>query len=306
MFLVRDWVQEAYGRLIDRRGWIFATTQGQLPWADARNAVAVVTTWGSRTVTSAGLFSAADVGRQLRQGTYPVYTIVSVESANSLTLDMAYYGTVQGATTVQILNAYAVLPEDFSRFVVVVSPQNQRLVPWWATQMELDLIDPTRTSTDSYPRMLVANRTSPVPATLGQVMYEYWPYPTAQGALQYYYVQRPSELADSFRFSGVLAHRTDVLVEGALALAAQWPGTATEKNPYFNLQLATQHEGKFIDGCDQLDIRDDDQNPQSFDTIPWQKWNAWAWAYNTHLLQQTDATLADYAGYLGSGWGGGW
>jgi hypothetical protein len=44
---------------------------------------------------------------------------------------------------------------------------------------------------------------------------------------------------------GVLATWAEVLKKGALAEAAQWPGTVAQKNPYFNLTLATRLEEEF-------------------------------------------------------------
>jgi hypothetical protein len=302
VFLVKEWVEHAFKSIADRRGWVFMQSQGQITWDDNRPNLAVTLTRGSRTVTSVGLFSSADVGRQFAQGTYPIYTIVACDNANQITLNEPYYGLVDGAVTdAQILDAYAVMPANFSQFLVVCDPVNQRLIPWWATQEEITLVDPTRTSADSVPRLLVASSPSTNPATLGQMTYEYWPKPTAQGALQYYSWNRPVALRDDTIFRGVLGTRPDILLRGAQAQAALWPGTADRKNPYFNIALASHLDEQFEQLITQIDLRDDDQSPQSWETIPWARFNQWAWAYNTHLLQRTDATLADYAGYYGSG-----
>jgi hypothetical protein len=64
--------------------------------------------------------------------------------------------------------------------------------------------------------------------------------------------------------------------------------------------LARTLDADFELAAQQLDLRDDDQWQQSFDTIPWQRWNMYTWAYSTHLLQASDATLSSYAN-----WGGG-
>ncbi len=108
---------------------------------------------------------------------------------------------------------------------------------------------------------------------------------------------RPVQPADDAPFQGALAHRGDVIREGALASAARWPGTADRKNPYFNIQLAREHDLRFEKMTYQLDLRDDDLFYLSTDTIPWQRWRAWSWAYSTRLLQATDATLNAYFGY---------
>lgn len=303
--LVRDWVMNAYRQFWDRRLWSQSIYQGQLTWADAVSNLACTVTYGSATVTSVGLFTSDMAGRQFRVGTYPIYTILTVPDANTLTLNEPYYGSPTGAiTTGQVLDAYGTLPTDFGAFQVVVDPTNQRLIPWWATQQELVLIDPTRSSASSTPRLLVAAQESIYPTTLGQVQYEFWPKPTAAGVFPYYASRRPVPLSDTDTFRGILGTRSDVLITGALAECATWPGTRDRPNPYFSLTNAKWLSDSFTSLCNQLDLRDDDVYTQTFDTIPFQRWSGWAWAYNTHLLQQTDATIGDYAGYLGGGYAG--
>lgn len=299
--LCQTWVQDTYRALIDKRGWSFQTYPAQLTFLASRT-LAVTVAQGSTTVTSAGLFVATDAGRTFSVGTYPLYQIERYVDANTLTLSLPFYGTGAGAVSGYIQDAYATLPNEFGRFVVIVDPINQRIIPWWCTQMELDLLDPTRRAVESVPRMLCPSGASPLLATLGQPQYEYWPKPSAAGALQYYAVRRPVPLTDDDVFPGVLRDRTDVLEHGALQRCAQWPGTKEGPNPYFSLPLATFHGNQFEAGALQLDLRDDDQAQQSWDTMPWQRWSAWAWAYDTRLLQATDATIGDYFG--GGVWSG--
>lgn len=299
VFLVRTWVQDAYNTVIDRKGWAWATVQGQITWEDARLALDVTVTRGSATVTAgAGTFSSADLGRQFRVGSFPIYTIAEVPSATAIVLDRPYAGT-SGAVEADILDAWTAVAADVSRFQVLIDPINQRFVPWWATQEELAILDPSRTSTASVPRLLVALGTSQQPLTWGQMQYTFWPIPTAAGSLQYWAVEAPRALPDSYAFPGLLGRRTDVLEVGALVSAAKWPGTAQQPNPYFNLGLARQLQEDFNAALLQLDLRDDDQRPDSWTTLPWQRWNAYSWSYDPHLLQMTDATIGDY-------WGGGW
>ncbi len=300
--LVQQWVTDAYRTLKDRRGWTWATIQGQLVWQDARTFDVTVTV-GSTQVTSAGLFLAADQGRQLRSGTYPIYTVATVIDANTITLDLPYQGPASGVVFAQILDAYVTMPGDFGRFVVVCDPINQRLVPWWATWEEMTIIDPIRAQTANTPRLLGARAASDYDPTLGQISFEYYPKPTVAGALQYYAIGAPMALAQDYVFPGLLGTRPDILRTGALAHAALWPGTAEQKNPYFNLGLASALAAKFETLCNQLDIRDDDVYQQSVDNLPWQRWRTWAWTYDCAQLQMSDATLASYAGY---GWWGPW
>lgn len=297
VMLVRDWVQSAYNQITDYRPWAWTLEPGQITWQDAED-VAVVVTIGSTAVTSAALFTSDMVGRQFRVGTFPLYTVASFTNTSAITLDQAFQGTDDGAVTAQILDAYVIMPEAFGAFTAVVDQVNQRWIPWWVTAEELALLDPTRQSSGT-PTVMGLLDLSSAAATLGQARYQLWPLPTAAGSLQYYMRTRPVALTDATPFKGVLAHRGDVLQAGALAEAARWPGTRDRPNPYFNLTLARQLSDDFQRGVFQLDIRDDDVNPLSIDKVPWQRWTAWTWAYNTHYLQSTDATLGAY-------WGMGW
>lgn len=302
--LVRDWCQQAYGQLTDRRPWTWTLSNAAISWRDQRALAAVTATRGSATVTSAALFQVSDVGRQFRIGTYPIYTIIARPDASTLTLDQPYEpgdDTAVGVVPAQILDAYCTLPETFSAFTMVLDTVNQRIVPWWGTQEDIDLIDPTRQNSDSVPRFLAARAPSVYPPTAGQIQFEMWPIPEEAGALQYYSRARPAQMADEFVFSGVVAARLDVLQDGALAQAARWPGTGTVRNPYFNLALARQLSDDFEKGARQLDLRDDDQYQQSIDNAPWQRYATWGWAYDPQLLRRTDAVLGDYL-VTGAAW----
>lgn len=298
VFLARKWVDDAYRTLCDRRPWQWLQYTDQIVWLASRTFSCTVTL-GSTSVTAvAGTFVSTDVGRQFRVGTFPIYTIIAVlPDGTRADLDLAYQSSAGGGVkTGQILDAYCTLPTKFGSFLVLADQVNQRFVPWWASLEELALLDPTRTSADSVPRLLAAASPSPVPATLGQTRYEFWPKPSAAGSFFYYARSRPEIPSDQTALTGVLATRPDVLEAGALAAAARWPGTKDLPNPYFNLALARQLQQDFDAGCLQLDLRDDDQVQQTYSTLPWHLWTGWGWAYDTHLLQMTDATLGDYFG----------
>lgn len=297
VFLLQKWTRNAFRQLADRRIWSWQLLEGQLVWDDARTVPDVTATFGSPTITKVGAFSSADLGRTFRVGSYPLYTIVN-QTANTLTLDRAYEGLTEGTLDqdAQILDAYAVMPANFEQFVAIVDPVNQRLIPWWATQEEISLIDPIRMAAESVPRLLASASLSTYTPTLGHVRYEYYPKPTARGALQYFAKALPTNARDDDPIPGMLGARIDVLEAGILAQAAKWPGTSEVKNPYFNLALATQLQKDFDALANQLDLRDDDVYQQSIDRLPWQKFGAMQWAWDTNLLRETDATLGAYWG----------
>jgi hypothetical protein len=293
LFLVREWVNDAWKTLTRHRGgqWVFLRTQAALTIAAARS-VAVTVTTGSTTVTSAGLFVAGDAGRQLRIATFPFYTITVVTDANTITLDRAY-GEDSATATAQIFDGYFVTPADFGQFDLIADPYNQRRLAFWISQDELNLLDPTRQAGDTGPRLLATAMPSTATATLGRIQYEYWPRPTSARSFPYYYFKRGANLADSFTFSGVLADAGDVLQKGALAQAARWPGTSDKPNPYFNLGLADRLDKDFADGMQKLSLADDNQQGSDLQRVHWDRWPLADLAYNDASLRASDATVDD-------------
>jgi hypothetical protein len=291
-FLVREWVDAAWHQLTRRRHWGFLRADLRLTIAAARSLAAVVVTSGSATVTSAGLFLPADAGRQIRTRFYPVYTIQTVVDANTITLDTAY-GEETATPTATIYDGYAVMPADFGSFRLIADPYNQRRLAYWIDEDQLNLLDPTRQASDTGPRLLAACSPSPVTATLGRLRYEYWPRPTAARSYPAIYNKQAARLTDQTIFTGVLADAADVLIEGTLALAAQWPGTPDRRNPYFDLALAREKRDEFNLGVQRLALRDDEQYPDDYTKVHWERWPLADLAYNDQALRATDATVAD-------------
>src|SRR3990167_756395 len=123
LFLVRDWVNDAYKDLARLRNWSFLRGVMDLNIQASRAVASVAVINGSQTVTSALLFLGADVGRQFAVGTFPVYTIVEVPDLSTITLDRPFTGTTDAAVlTAKIFDAYAVMPTDFGSFRTIVDP----------------------------------------------------------------------------------------------------------------------------------------------------------------------------------------
>lgn len=296
---VRQWTQNAYKRLHDARHWSWTIRRSAFLIQDARTATAAVTE-GSPTVTSAALFLAADAGRQLRVGSYPVYTIVAVTDASTLVLDRPYEGVTAAAASAEILSAYVTAPADLEAVQIVVDLVNQVRIGHWYTQDQLSLLDPTRTSAYSGPiRGLFSSTLSPSGGTIpaGRLQWEAWPYATTRASLPYTYVLRAADLPDSQDLPGILADRPDVLALGAKYEAALWPGTTAQKNPYFNLELAATLGKRLADLLTQLAIRDDDQFPQDYDTIPWSRFPLANLAPTADYLRHTDAPAWETYGF---------
>ena len=75
----------------------------------------------------------------------------------------------------------------------------------------------------------------------------------------YLYIAKwPALTDDQPVLPGLLARRGDVLLEMALTNCARFPGTDTTPNPYYDLNLARQHEIKAETLIYELEKKDDD------------------------------------------------
>lgn len=257
--LLRTWCQWAYNQFCDRRGWSHLKANTAITTNNQKTGTVTVTT-GSATVTGGTLtFATTDVGRQFRLGSVPIYTIIAVDTSGgtSATLNRVY-AEVGGAVTAYVLDAYVTMPEDFHRFISVVDPVNKWRLRWWVDSSYLDSWDPGRMSTGN-PRLLANMSYSPVVALAGRARYEMYPYQTAFRTFPVWYYRKPENLLDTQELLGPLARRgVEILSEGALSRAALWPGTDTQKNPYFSLTLAETHRRRFEEVLSEIDVVDEE------------------------------------------------
>lgn len=258
--LAREWVQDAYREACDHKVWSHQRSETAIVAGDQKTGTVTVTK-GSATITAGTLVLAAtDVGRQIRITSVPIYTIIAV--ANDLataTLDRVY-SEASGTTTFTILDAYWTAPENFWRFLAVVDPVNKWRLRWWVTEDDLSRIDPGRMSTGS-PWALVSQAYSPVAADLGKARFEVYPYPTTAKSFSVLYYTKPTVFAETDTLIGPFAGAKAVLVDGALARCALWPGTSVAPNRYFNLGLADRLEKRFAAAVQQLEVKDEDLYP---------------------------------------------
>ena len=291
-FLARKWVQQAYKDIADRYPWTFLYEETVLTTDASSARTALGVTRGSVTVTGAG-FVAGDVDRQFKVGTYPIYTILSVNAGVDATLDMAYGGTTDLAAAGTVFDAYARMPANFGSIELVWDADRNQAILTGFPQADLMKRDPNRSSIGDP----VALFDFDVDST-GVVRYEWWPKPSSARQYPMLYKIRPADLAEQTELRGVLRDREDVLVEGALYQASRWPGpNAQTRNPYFSLALAQEHRNEFNRKVLTLQLRDDDQSLRSIMNFPWHEWQQIG-GDTSELLRQTDAV----AGGLLSGW----
>lgn len=174
------------------------------------------------------------------------------------------WGFMRGDIPIPVLatDTALVVPADFASFKVVVDETRQIKIPFTYGLDDLPLAP-----TAGPPTALIATTPSTAPATLGRARYLYYPAGSAT-TLRAIYHRQGGRLTDGDVFPGVLADGAEVLVAGALAQAALWPGTGEKPNPYFNAGLAATKAQEFKYGIQMLSLRDDEQYPDDL-------WDSW-------------------------------
>lgn len=301
--LVRSWAFDAYAQLLSGSRWGWQRQQVTVRPAAARVLASITLTPGSAAVTSAALFLAADAGKQLWIGAgEPLLSISAVGSTSSLTLSSPYTGSQTTVLLAEVIEAYYQPPAGFQQFQLVTDLVQQKVIPFELSLEEVRTWDPGRTYSGQ-PRGLIAHRALVASGeTAPRVAYEWWPRNTTGGTFEVWYLAGPqvAALTEDTPLPGVLEDRAYVLKDGVLAKCAAYPGTTTQKNPYFNLALSQQHATAFAVGRKDLAIVDDDQYPtQMISQIDWSYVRGGL--SSDAAYQFSDASAG---GYGGGSWGG--
>lgn len=292
----------------EKRLWSWLVGYGEAIFPLVVKAGTVTVTLNSPTVTGDAVAAAAWnvaqttlgqslVGQQFRvASTQPIYTIIAVTTTvnpnDTLTLDLLWGGATQASLGYNIYQAYFTPPSDFFSFQTVIDPrQNWQL---WANkwkQSDLNTWDAQRASAGNAYAVVFrdyANVTDTTQVPLPR--YEVWPHIQQQYVLPYMYVKRATDISDAGAFLPRYI-RGDVLVEGALSDAARWPGPSQDvRNPYYNLQLATQHELRFQAMVGELERQDDEVFEQDISYqlftagLPWAPFPGDARFMQSHLM----------------------
>lgn len=268
--LCQQWVRDSYQEICDRAGLSWLRSESAFSTSAQKTAGTVAITRGATAVVGTGTsFAASDVDRQFRAGTNsPVYTVASFTDATHITLDRVYTGTTVTAATYSILDAYVTAPADFAKFITVIDPANGYALRHWTTEDELNRWDPQRSASGTA-WALASRRYATTTALTGRIQYELWPYQTSAAEYPFYYFRQVETLADTTNFLGLLAGRGNIVVTGALAKAAEWPGVEGRRNPYFNLALAQNKRTEFQSEVDRLEVRDQEIYQTWLETVSW-------------------------------------
>lgn len=88
-------------------------------------------------------------------------------------------------------------------------------------------------------------------------MYELWPYQLSDRVYPYYYDRRFPDTDDP-NWSLPRFLDGDLIIKGALSDISNWPGTADQKNPMFNLTGARKYQDEYEEKMVQM-MREDDE-----------------------------------------------
>lgn len=259
LFLARQWIDYAFRQLWDRRLWSWQIQQGQFLMNASYGTGTVNVVNGSFTVNGVGTtFTSSMVGRQFRTGVQsPIYTIATFVNATQITLTEVWGNPTATLQTFSIYNAYVTVPSNFEKFISLWDPKFNWQLELNVSQIELNAWDAQRANTGtayvvSFRDYDTTFNTPPLPR------YEIWPHQRAQYVYPFLYINRPPDLSDAGA-SLPRYIRGDVLLEMALAQAARWPGPSKDApNPYFNLNLAMQHDMRAEKMLQDLDRTDDE------------------------------------------------
>lgn len=143
-------VRDSFRELRERVNWSWLLKRGVLTLAAPYSiGLASFTQYGSTVTGSGTSWTASMIGRQIRSGIGdPYYTITSVVSSTSLTIDPPWADSSSlTPSAYSIFTGYIVPPDDFFSFVVVKDPQRTHRLHLNIDQSALDLYDPRRSST---------------------------------------------------------------------------------------------------------------------------------------------------------------
>lgn len=146
--LARDWVNNSFRQIAERRRWSWLIKYGQFITPDLYNAGTVSITQNSTTVTGVGTAWTGNMaGRQFRQGFSPIYTIAQVNSATSLDLELVWGPQTVTGVTYEIYQAYMTPPSDFHSLMTVWDPNYNWQLWLNIRQQEIDAWDAQRANT---------------------------------------------------------------------------------------------------------------------------------------------------------------
>ncbi len=244
--LAQEFIQTAYSRATAYYPWSQLKVEAEFRIPTAYSTGTANVTEGSVSVIGVGTtWTSAMVNRQfMTEGNAPIYTVASFTDATHITLDRPYEKDTNPSVAYTISVVYVEVPSDFLRFDVVRDLSNNWKLRTNFTQGQLDIWDAKRAFAGT--SWIVANAPPRlVSGGVPVVRYELWPRPLpASKTYAYRFIKRPPLLsAASDRAFYPL--RGDTIRKGAMSELAMWPGTASLKNSFYNLDQHRTLEQEF-------------------------------------------------------------
>lgn len=267
--MAQEFVKMTYRQVIGDHSWSDTRKDAEILLPDAYTTGTITVTHGSTSIVGAGVDftnSSLYVGQQICVGNIaPFYTITAVTQSipagtyDTLTIDRAYENESDSALTYSIGQYYVEFPTDLYVLERIRDQANGwYLITQTYNQEYLDRVDVRRQSTGT-PTLCV-----PAPPRTGSdgtvyPRYEFWPRVQAQRFYSYRYRYNPELTANTDRILSTIS--PEVLVYGALAHAAAWPGTRDKPNPFFSSEVHASY-AKLYDNALQNSIQQDLERAQ--------------------------------------------
>jgi hypothetical protein len=192
--LVRGWINEAYGDVLDHRGWKGLEVRAVLQTVSTYRTGTVTVTNGSAAVTGSGTtFTTAMTGRQFRvPGSYESYTFTYV-SGTSGTLDRNFEGETAAGIAFEIFQTVYQLPARVKHIALMRNPRTNHPMQLM-TEENLDQASAARlTIGEPYFYSPATDTTDAATPIYHQV--EIYPAPETAVGLNYTYVRLPIEFS---------------------------------------------------------------------------------------------------------------
>lgn len=200
-------------------------------------------------------------GQQLYVGTtFPTFTVMSVQSGTSLTLDQPYGGAPQSGQPYSISQIYITIDPNLKVILDAVDQLAGRKLEIYVPTEVVNLTDPQRTSTGD---PLAVVQRAPTPA--GSMQYEIWPAPDTQRQLWFLCALQWPQLTNATD-RGPWFMDPNLFVTGAIADALRIKNikSVMDQDPWFNPDLAMQYEQMFRIQLEEVVNSDESKSQRAF------------------------------------------
>jgi hypothetical protein len=245
--LAMEFINTAYSRALALHDWsaLRALVNVYIPAAESTGTLSM--TQGSSTITGVGTAFTSDMeGRQVRVDAQPYFTILSVQSPTSLTVDRAWVKPSATGLAYEITLSIITTPSDFGHFISFVDPENNWKLHTSFLSENIDQWDAERTSAGTSFLVVPQGVTGSGYATIaaGLRRFELWPRPSGAHVYSYSYIRKPP-LLNAYSDRPIWPIRGDVIRAGAIAELCKWPGSRQTPNPHFDLNLSALYAEDF-------------------------------------------------------------